>query len=103
QGSAGEAAEALAGVVHVIAEVSSLQEQITSEVDDNDGASAHIASTLQEVTGAADALKRALQQLNDSSATTMARSEATGDASRRVAALAKTLDDELARFHLDAA
>jgi len=33
----------------------------------------------------------------------MARSEATGDASRRVAELAKSLDDELARFHLDAA
>ncbi len=101
--SASEAATALEGVVRVIAEVSSLQEQITSEVDDNDGASEHIASKLHEVTGAADALKRALQQLNDSSTTAMARSEATGDASRRVAALAKTLDEELARFHLDAA
>jgi len=59
QVSASEAAEVLEGVVQVIAEVSSLQEQITSEVDDNDGASEHIASTLQEVTGAADALKRA--------------------------------------------
>lgn len=103
QSSASEAATALEGVVQVIAEVSGLQEQITSEVDDNDGASERIASTLGEVTGAADALKRALQHLNESSSTAMARSEATGDASQRVAALAKTLDDELARFHLDAA
>lgn len=103
QGSAKEAVRALEEVVGVINEICDLQQRITEEVDDNQATTQRVADKLGQVHDATRKLERAMHQLSECSDSAISQTQATEGASRRVANLARTLDDELQRFQLEAA